>query len=106
MTGLKKIGTRTFNACTRVQEIVLPESVMILGEDAFKSCTSLETIELGSLVEEIAETSFAGTSELSNIVISTDNTNFVVGFLDGYFGLFVMNQLTGEPVGDCLKELF
>ena len=105
VTSLKKIGTRTFNACTRLQEIVLPESVMILGEDAFKSCTSLETIELGSLVEEIDETSFAGTSKLGTIVISTDNTNFVIGFLDGYFGLFAMDQLTGEPVGDCLKEL-
>lgn len=59
--GTTEIPDATFLACTKVEEVVLPESVKIIGEAAFRSCSSLRKINLEN-VEEIKDMGFANTN--------------------------------------------
>ena len=43
-TNVKKIGSNCFNGATNLTEIVIPESVETIGNNAFKDCKSLQSI--------------------------------------------------------------
>jgi len=55
------IGERTFYGCTNLKEIVLPESIEKIGEKAFYECCKLESIAIPKNVKEIGDAAFCTT---------------------------------------------
>ena len=53
---------------------VIPESVVLIGEEAFKNCTGLTTIVIPKSVREIREYAFRGCTGLTSIVIPASVT--------------------------------
>ena len=54
-----------------VSQIVLPDSVKLIGLAAFGNCTGLYTVILGAGVEEIGEQAFVGCKDLSLVVLGS-----------------------------------
>ena len=66
--NLKQIRSRSFQGCTSLTNITLPETVEIVGGYAFGYCTSLTSITLPSELKEIGIAAFMNTN-LNSIVI-------------------------------------
>lgn len=64
-----EIGDNTFNGCTSVRIISLPESIAVVGDSAFEKCTSLESIEIPAGVKVLPERAFLG-SGLKSIILN------------------------------------
>ena len=62
------INEGAFEECTSLEEVVLPEGLLSIGNRAFKYCTNLKTIQLPSSLQELEEGAFWA-SGLQSIVI-------------------------------------
>lgn len=67
--GATTIGDRAFEACLRLREIIIPETVKTIGKDAFSSCENLLCINLPEGLRSISAGLFAGCINLRNLVI-------------------------------------
>lgn len=72
------ISYRAFAGCSGIKVISLPDSVQELGSGVFSDCTSLKKIEFGANLHKLGINPFSNCSSLETIVISKDNTAFVV----------------------------
>lgn len=54
------IAEGTFNDCSSLKTIVIPETVTEIGVSAFKNCQNLETIVIPELVTRIEDSTFFG----------------------------------------------
>lgn len=70
--GVKKIGALAL-AYTDITNIVLPDSLVSIGEEAFAQCPSLTQITIGKFTKNIATNAFYGTNGLKDIAISKKN---------------------------------
>ncbi len=68
-SGLKKIGQYTFNMCTNVTELALPDSVVTISAHAFESCMSLRSIHLGANVQTLGDYAFWHCFALTQVVM-------------------------------------
>ncbi len=66
------IGDSAFLACRSLKEIVIPNGVTSIGEDAFRSCSSLTRITIPGSVTSINNV-FVSCSRLTDIVVSDQN---------------------------------
>ena len=58
ITGSSYIQYGTFNSCSNLTSITIPNSVTTIGSYAFKGCSSLESITIGNGVTEIGNYAF------------------------------------------------
>lgn len=65
-----EIRDNAFFNCGSLKEIILPDSLKIMGHHCFYACTSLESIVLPRSLEEIGMGCFCGCIELSSVTIS------------------------------------
>ncbi len=49
----KKIDSYAFEDCTDLVEVIIPESVEVIGAYAFKGCTSLQNVILHESIRNI-----------------------------------------------------
>ena len=56
--GVEEIGYQAFLQCNGLTEVVLPDSVRVVGGYAFRSCANLATIEVGKNVEQFGYYSY------------------------------------------------
>ena len=63
------IGDYTFEDCTSLTSVTIPNSVTSIGHDAFVCCSSLTSIIIPDSVTSIESGAFAHCSSLTNIVI-------------------------------------
>jgi len=54
------IGDEAFSGCTNLRKVNIPEKVKYIGEGAFSDCISLKEIVLPGSIDEIASTAFSG----------------------------------------------
>lgn len=73
---ISAIADYAFAGAEGLTEIILPESVKSIGENAFADCASLRSVEL-TKVESIADSAFVGCLALSNVT-ATGNANYLV----------------------------
>ena len=59
-SGVTAIEDGTFNGCTNVATIILPDTVETIGKEAFKDCVTIETLVIPANVTYIANDSFEG----------------------------------------------
>lgn len=67
--SLEKIEYNAFDDCSALKSIVIPDKVTYIGEGAFDLCTGLQEAYIGDGVTEIAAKAFAECTALKTVVI-------------------------------------
>lgn len=67
--SLEKIEYNAFDDCSALKSIVIPDKVTYIGEGAFVACTGLQEAYIGDGVTEIAAKAFAECTALKTVVI-------------------------------------
>ena len=67
--SLEKIEYNAFDDCSALKSIVIPDKVTYIGEGAFFKCTGLQEAYIGDGVTEIAAKAFAECTALKTVVI-------------------------------------
>ena len=67
--SLEKIEYNAFDDCSALKSIVIPDKVTYIGEGAFAQCTGLQEAYIGDGVTEIAAKAFAECTALKTVVI-------------------------------------
>lgn len=67
--SLEKIEYNAFDDCSALKSIVIPDKVTYIGEGAFNYCTGLQEAYIGDGVTEIAAKVFAECTALKTVVI-------------------------------------
>ena len=67
--SLEKIEYNAFDDCSALKSIVIPDKVTYIGEGAFNYCTGLQEACIGDGVTEIAAKAFAECTALKTVVI-------------------------------------
>ena len=67
--SLEKIEYNAFDDCSALKSIVIPDKVTYIGEGAFIMCTGLQEAYIGDGVTEIAAKAFAECTALKTVVI-------------------------------------
>lgn len=58
--GVRVIAGETFRNHAEIERLVLPDSLLVVGEGAFEGCTALGGIAFGANIEEIKDRAFLG----------------------------------------------
>ncbi|MBE6976557.1 MAG: TIR domain-containing protein [Ruminococcaceae bacterium] len=63
------IGGLTFQNCTSLQSIIIPEGVTNIGQFTFHGCTSLQSVVLPESITQIKDSTFDGLASLRSVTI-------------------------------------
>lgn len=74
-TAENQIGTYMFRGCENLTEVILPNSVELIGDDAFYDCTGLTMCIIGNSTTSIGKNAFYGCSRLTHLNIPSSVTN-------------------------------
>lgn len=72
---LTMVGKFAFNGCTGLKSITIPNSIITIGNHAFSGCTGLKSITIPNSVTKIADSSFSGCTGLKNVTIPNSVTD-------------------------------
>lgn len=88
INGVKVIAVakEAFSNCTKLESIVLPDTVTSIGDSAFRNCSALEEIEIPESVTGIDVAAFYGCSALTEVKLPAQLTT-----------------ISKEMFRDCLK---
>lgn len=64
-----KLEEGIFKNCTALNDVVLPDDMLYLGNNMFEKCTSLESIKLPENLQELGDYCFKGCSKLASLNI-------------------------------------
>ena len=73
--AITSIGSSSFDNCSSLTSIVIPNSVTSIGNYAFYGCSSLTSVVIGDSVTSIGDWAFDGCSSLESIVIPDSVTS-------------------------------
>ncbi len=73
--SVTKIGNNAFSNCKSLTSVVIPDSVVSLGEMSFYDCGRLETVTLSSNITEIPKEAFACCKSLKTLPITENITS-------------------------------
>ena len=65
---VKSIGIWTFDCCTSLTTISIPNSVKFIGDWAFYNCTSLTSIKIPNSVKSIGDNAFHNCRSLKKVI--------------------------------------
>ena len=74
-SGITRIGSESFEFCP-ITDIIIPDTVTSIGNNAFYSCGQLATITLPKSVTSIENSIFTWCDSLSNISVDPQNPSF------------------------------
>jgi len=60
------IGEQAFSLCTRLEEVIMPETITYIGDGAFLNCENLSKIRFSPNIEFIGTDALTGTAFLEN----------------------------------------
>ncbi len=100
--GVTSIGDYAFNGCEKLHEIIIPDSVTILGNRAFLYCTNLQTIDMPSNIVKIGDAAFESCTALKDVAIPTGVQN--IGY-NTFAGCISLEKIelpdTISDIGNC-----
>lgn len=67
--GVEKIGERAFCGNKKVVELIMPDSVVSIEEDAFEKCIKLKTVKFSGKLERIERSAFRKCKALTEAVL-------------------------------------
>ena len=67
--GLISVGEAAFQECTRLNNVVLPNSTLRIDKEGFRGCSSLSNITLSNQLNYINEYAFADCPVLNNVTL-------------------------------------
>ena len=98
------IGNYAFDDCSSLASITIPDSVTSIGDDAFSNCRSLTSITIPDSVTSIGLCAFGRCNSLMNITIPKSVTNIIDG---AFFGCTKLSTVYYEgSLADWLKISF
>lgn len=74
-SSIRKIEAMTFIDCINMEDIVLPNNLIIIGESAFEG-TGLKEVVIPSSVIEIKNNAFANCRNLKTVILQSDKVKF------------------------------
>lgn len=85
--GVTNIGPQSFDSCSNLSCVVIPDSVIRIGDGAFIDCSSLTNLVIGRGVTRIGDHSFYSCSELTSLTIPDSVRTIDSGSFSGCTGL-------------------
>ena len=70
------IAADTFYACINLSSVSLPNSLVLIGDNAFSFCSSITSIHLPASVNLIVGNAFAGCEALNSITVDEGNERY------------------------------
>ena len=67
--------TGDFEGCSNLRSIIIPKSVINIGDGAFRGCSNLTSIDIHSKVQNIGNGAFRGCNKLTDIIIPSSVKN-------------------------------
>lgn len=98
--GVEHIGSRTFQGCESLCEVIIPNSVTYLGTHAFYNCLKLENAVIGSGIKKIPDYTFSKCSALSTVTLSESITSIEKYAFRGCESLKAINLSNVTKIGD------
>ncbi len=79
----KTIAAYAFSQCRLLENVIMPNGIISIGEDAFWRCSSLTNITIPDSVTSIGRAAFSGCSSLTSITIPDGVTSIGYGAFSG-----------------------
>ena len=67
--SVRKIDKGVFSACVGLKKVILPEGLLVLGDNCFLCCTSLISLRVPDSVSSIGENAFSGCASLETLTV-------------------------------------
>ena len=90
------IGQNSFNGCTNLTSITIPDSVTTIGNQAFISCTNLTSVTIPNLVTTIDSYAFYNCAKLTSINIPDSVTTIGTNCFNSTSASLVVTMNTGK----------
>ena len=84
--GVETIHHKAFNHLNLIKEVIIPNSVKVIGDWAFSS-SSIEKVIIPSSVEKIGEYAFSGCRKLKEVLVSPGVKNLGIGVFESCYYL-------------------
>lgn len=94
--SLTEIRSETFAYCRKLTSIILPSSIISIGNKAFWRCKNLINIELSSNLTNIEDEAFLGCEKLEEIIFPQRVLNIGVNVFGGCSNLININVEQGN----------
>ena len=95
-TGLESLDSESFNGCTHLSEIILPDGVKELGQSTFQSCTNLTRVVLPASLTKYNNSIFKNCTNLTEIIIPTAPATIGSAIFYGCSNLISVTLPAGE----------
>ncbi len=89
--GVVRINNSAFVNCTKLTEVILPDSISTIGIEAFEYCSNLQKINLTDNIKSIGESTFYDCSSLTDIELPS---NLVSINANTFYGCESLNKVS------------
>jgi|GEM_PF-4673660 len=91
-TQLKELNISSFERCSRLTKVILPEGLLVLNEYAFYHCENLKEINLPSTVTTLGYRVFSACESIEEITIPDSLVNFDYWAFNKCYGIETINM--------------
>ena len=97
--SVTSIGAGTFEDCSGLTSVVIPNSVTSIGDDAFRECSGLTSVEIPNSVTSIGDRAFNHCRSLTSIEIPNSVTSI------GKYAFYECYRLTSVVIPNSVTSI-